>query len=147
MKLTDWFNQVFKDKTGNIYVQLIRYVFAGGTAFILDTGVMILLKEVFHVYYLYASIIGFIVGLIFTYMLSILWIFDERRLKSRWNEILIFALIGIVGIGLTWFFMRFFTEFLFTHYVVSKVLTTIIVSLWNFAAKKVLLFTKKKNLI
>lgn len=143
MKWKEQLNQIFKGKTGNVYVQLFRYLLSGGTAFLMDVGLMILLKEVFGVHYLTASIIGFIVGLIFTYLLSIYWIFDERRLKNRLNELIIFALIGIVGIGLTWFFMKLFTSILLLYYVFSKVLTTVIVSLWNFGAKKLILFTKK----
>lgn len=143
MKWKEQLNQIFKGKTGNVYVQLFRYLLSGGTAFLMDISLMILLKEVFGVHYLTASIIGFIVGLIFTYLLSIYWIFDERRLKNRLNELIIFALIGIVGIGLTWFFMKLFTSILLLYYVFSKVLTTVIVSLWNFGAKKLILFTKK----
>lgn len=143
MELKEQFNQVLKGKTGNTYIQLFRYLLSGGTAFIIDIGVMVLLKEVLGVNYLLASVIGFIVGLIFTYILSIRWIFNERRLANRWNELVIFALIGVVGIGLTWIFMKIFTEILLIYYVISKVLTTIIVSLWNFTAKKLILFTKK----
>lgn len=143
MKWKEQLNQIFKGKTGNVYVQLFRYLLSGGTAFLMDISLMILLKEVFGVHYLAASIIGFIVGLIFTYILSIRWIFDERRLANKWNELAIFALIGVVGIGLTWFFMKLFTSILLLYYVFSKVLTTVIVSLWNFGAKKLILFTKK----
>lgn len=143
MKWKEQLNQIFKGKTGNVYVQLFRYLLSGGTAFLMDVGLMILLKEVFGVHYLTASIIGFIVGLIFTYILSIRWIFDERRLANKWNELVVFALIGVVGIGLTWFFMKLFTSILLLYYVFSKVLTTVIVSLWNFGAKKLILFTKK----
>lgn len=143
MELKEQLNQVLKGKTGNTYIQLFRYLLSGGTAFIIDIGVMVSLKEVLGVNYLLASVIGFIVGLIFTYILSIRWIFNERRLANRWNELVIFALIGVVGIGLTWIFMKIFTEALLIYYVISKVLTTIIVSLWNFTAKKLILFTKK----
>ncbi len=143
MNLKEQINQVLKARTGNIYIQLLRYLLSGGTAFLIDTGVMILLKEGLGVNYLPASIIGFTVGLIFTYILSIRWIFDERRLTNRWNELAIFALIGVVGIGLTWFFMKLFTSVFLIYYVISKVFTTVIVSLWNFGAKKLILFTKK----
>ena len=145
MKLTEQIDRVLKAKTGNIYIQLLRYLLSGGTAFLIDTGLMILLKEIVGMNYLPASILGFIAGLIFTYILSIRWIFNERRLTNRWNELAIFALIGVVGIGLTWFFMRLFTGVFLIYYVISKVLTTVIVSLWNFGAKKLILFTKKKN--
>jgi putative flippase GtrA len=145
MKFTEQIDRIFKVKTGNIYVQLLRYLLSGGAAFLIDTGLMILLKEVVGMNYLPASILGFVAGLIFTYILSIRWIFNERRLTSRWNELAIFIWIGVVGIGLTWFFMKLFTGVFLIYYVISKVLTTVIVSLWNFGAKKLILFTKKKN--
>ena len=107
---------------------------------------MILLKEVFGMYYLYASVNSVVIGLIITYLLSIYWIFDQRKLaEKQGQELLIFILIGLVGIGLTWFFMKFFTNTIAIHYVISKIMTTVIVSLWNFTAKKILLFTNKKN--
>lgn len=146
MALNDWFNKILKEKSGNLYIQIFRYLISGGTAFLIDTLVMILLKEVFGMYFLYASIISFVIGLIFTYLLSIYWVFDSRRLKeNQFRELIIFALIGLVGIVLTWVFMKLFTDKLALYYVVSKVLTTIIVSIWNFVAKKMLLFTTKKN--
>ncbi|MFV0392458.1 MAG: GtrA family protein [Paludibacteraceae bacterium] len=146
MELNDFLNKILKEKSGNLYVQVFRYLISGGTAFLIDTLTMILLKEVFAMYFLYASIISFIIGLIFTYLLSIYWVFDRRRLKeNQLQELIIFVLIGLVGIVLTWFFMSLFTDKLALYYVVSKVLTTIIVSIWNFVAKKMLLFTTKKN--
>lgn len=146
MAFKDWLNKILKEKNDNIYVQFFRYSISGGTAFLIDTGTMILLKEVFGMYYLYASVISFVIGLIITYLLSIYWIFDQRKLaEKQGQELLIFILIGLVGIGLTWFFMKFFTNTIAIHYVISKIMTTVIVSLWNFTAKKILLFTNKKN--
>lgn len=144
MQIKIWCSKLLKDKTDNVFIQLFRYLISGASAFLIDTGIMILLKETIGMHYLQASIIGFIVGVIYTYMLSISWIFDQRRVPNQWLELFYFSLIAIVGLGLTWFFMKFFTETLFTHYIVSKILTTIIVSLWNFIAKKILLFTNKK---
>ncbi|MDR1543738.1 MAG: GtrA family protein [Prevotellaceae bacterium] len=133
----------YKGKTGDWSIQILRYLAAGSAAFTVDFVFLWLLTDVFDVYYLTSSRISFSVGLIITYLFSIFWVFDKRRLKSRQAEFLIFALIGVVGFVLTDWFMQFFTNLLSVHYLFSKIFTTIIVFVWNFIAKRFILFTKK----
>ena len=135
--------KLVKGKAQNTYIQLFRHSFAGGIAFVVDVSILFLLTEYAHVHYLLSSLIGFSIGLIITYLLSTLWIFDERRTQNKALEMSIFGLIAIVGLSLTWFFMWLFTSFFTLHYILSKILTTAIVFVWNFLAKKGILFTKK----
>lgn len=136
---------LFKAPTSNTYVQLFRYLFAGGLAFVVDVSVLYCLTEFLGLYYLLSSVIGFVIGLIITYVLSVVWIFDERRTEHRLLEMMVFSLIGGVGIALTGLFMWIFTSVVLLHYLYSKGLTTIIVFGWNFLAKKGILFTKRKK--
>ncbi|MBP1677501.1 MAG: polysaccharide synthesis protein GtrA [Bacteroidetes bacterium] len=132
-------------KTGNLYIQLLRYIVAGGIAFAIDVAILWLLTEHLHIYYLVSSTISFIIGLITSYLISILWVFDEKRIKNKTIEIIIFGIIGGVGLILTSFFMWLFTSVLLFYYLYSKIITTVIVFIWNFIAKKKILFTKKMN--
>jgi len=52
----------------------------------------------------------------------------------------IFALVGGIGLGLNEVFLWLFTEMFAYHYLVSKLFSTGFVYLWNFAARKILLF-------
>ena len=130
----------------NIFEQLVRYCFSGGLAFVVDFGVLWLVTEIGHLHYLIGAFCGYTIGLIITYLLSIKWIFSERKLNSQSAEFIIFTIIGLCGLLLTQGCMYVFTEFMFgvEHYLYSKLLTTVIVSLFNFALKKILLFTRKK---
>jgi putative flippase GtrA len=134
--------KLFKEPTKNAFIQLFRYFFSGGIAFVVDISILFLLTEYLGVHYLLAASLGFSVGLIITYLLSIHWIFDERRIDKKTLEISIFAIIGLVGLVLTSGFMWLFTSVLLLHYLLSKILTTGIVMCWNFVAKKFILFTK-----
>ena len=129
-----------KQPSSNIFIQLVRYCLSGGVAFAVDFGIMILLREVAHLPEVVSGTISFGIGLIITYLLSILWIFDKRRMKRQWLEFLTFAIIGAIGLMLTYYLMSFFINRYATHYMVAKILTTIIVTLWNFIAKKLILF-------
>ena len=139
----------YTGKSGNLFIQIIRYLIAGGVAFAVDFALLYLLTDFFDFHYLTSSRISFSIGLIITYLFSIFWIFDKRRINNRKIEFLIFAIIGIVGFVLTDLFMKFFTENLFQKfeysYLFSKILTTIIIFVWNFTAKRFILFTEKKR--
>ena len=137
--------KLVKGKTDNIFIQLFRHTFAGGIAFLVDFSLLYCLTEYLNVHYLISSLISFFVGLIITYVSSILWVFNERSTNDRRIELIIFGTIGLVGLGLTSLFMWLFTSVLSQHYLFSKILTTVIVFIWNFIAKKRILFTKKIN--
>ncbi len=138
-------NKIFKEPTDNLFIQIFRYLFSGGVAFIVDFSLLYILTDVCGVYYLLSTIISFIIGLIITYLFSISWVFNQRKLNNRLFEILIFSIIGGIGLLLTTFFIWLFTDILHVHYLISKIVTTIIVFVWNFIAKKYILFTKKEK--
>jgi len=135
---------LFKGKTNNSFLQFFRYTFVGGFAFLVDFGLLILLTEYFHLYYLISAGIGFVFGLIVNYYLSVNWVFNNRVVENRLFEFLVFTLIGIVGLCLNELFLWLFTDKLLFHYILSKAITTFIVYFWNFFARKFLLFNQQK---
>lgn len=137
--------KIIAGKTNNTYIQLLRYLFAGSVAFGIDMGILWFLTDIAHIYFMISSTISFLVGLIVSYLMSIFWVFDEKRIEKKTVELTIFAAIGGVGLVLTSSFMWLFTSVLFVYYIYSKILTTGIVFIWNFIAKKKILFTKKMN--
>lgn len=138
-------NSLLKDPTGNVVVQALRYAVSGGVAFVADFLLLYVLTDCAHVHYLLSAILSFCVGLLITYLLSVYWIFDKRRFDSRVPEIIIFVLIGLVGLLITALFMWLFTDLLQIHYLLSKVLTTFVSTVWNFLAKKFILFSDRKG--
>ena len=136
---------IFVGKTNSTLLQLFRYTFVGGFAFIVDFGTLYILTEYFKVYYLVSAGVAFIFGLIINYFLSVKWVFNTRIMENRWLEFLLFTLIGIIGLGLNELFMWIFTDILVIYYLLSKIITTVIVYFWNFFARKILLFKKQES--
>lgn len=122
--------------------ELIRYVYAGGIAFVLDFLVMMVLYKVFGVYYLTATAIGLIVGLFTTYLLSIKWVFNNRAMSNRTTELSIFLLIGSIGFLIHEYVIWVSVEALLINVPISKIIATAVVFFWNFTARKVILFKK-----
>ena len=58
-----------------------------------------------------------------------------------WQEFLVFAVIGVIGLALNEAIMYVGTDLMSLHYMVSKLISTGIVFFWNFFARKVLVFS------
>jgi putative flippase GtrA len=126
------------DKTST---QFLRYIFVGGIAYAVDFGSLFFLTEVIKIHYLISAAIAFILGLLTNYTLSIFWVFARRALTNKQMEFLIFAVIGLVGLGLNEGIIWFFTDLVHFHYLISKVFSAIVVFSWNFFARKRILFS------
>ena len=88
-----------------------------------------------------AATCGFLVGLVFVYISSNKWVFDTRKMKhNRVQEFAVFALIGLIGLGLTNLFMWGLVDGLGVHPLVSKLFTTGAVLIWNYGARKIILY-------
>lgn len=119
----------------------LRYLVAGGVGFLVDYGTLALCYTVFGWHYLLAAALGFSAGLIFVYWASNVWVFNVRKWeRHRLTEFSIFTLIGLIGLLLTMGCMWFFVELLFLSPLVAKLVTTALVLLWNYGARKVILY-------
>lgn len=132
--------KLFKDDTEKTLIQLFRYIFVGGAAFLVDIGSLYILTSFVGIYYLISAAIAFILGLIANYILSIGWVFNNRTLNSAKLEFGVFALIGVVGLGFNEVLIWFFTEDIHIFYLISKVMAAILILFWNFFARKFTLF-------
>jgi len=144
MSLKETVFRILRDPSGELWVQIFRYFVSGGVAFVVDTGLLTLLTELFgeELLLLWTGI-SFAVGLLVTYLFSILWVFDNRSLKNRTAELIIFVTIGAVGLAFTELLMHLLAENAGLHYLLAKCITTVVVFVWNFAAKKTILFRSK----
>lgn len=153
MKLKD----LFVGETNQGTVQFFRYFFVGGLAFVADYGTMALLVEVFSCDELIAGAAAFILGLIVNYLLSTFWVFRHSRVGNKAAEFLLFALIGVIGLGINEAIIWLFRDVLAArhlfgdliaadkYYLVGKLVSTVVVFLWNFFARKFFLFDSSKS--
>lgn len=131
---------LFKRSTDKTWIQFFRYILVGGAAFLVDFGSLYILTDFFTIYYLISAAIAFILGLITNYLLSISWVFNRRTFYNKPFEFGVFAMIGIIGLILNEVFIWVFTAELGFYYLISKILSAIIILFWNFFARKFTLF-------
>lgn len=121
-------------------VQFARYVVVGGAAFVVDFGTLALLHRVVGVHYLLSAAVGFTVGLVVNYLVSVRWVFTVRRVQRRSVELSVYALVGVVGLLLNQLTIGALTAGLGLDPLVSKLVAGAVVLAWNFGARKLALF-------
>jgi putative flippase GtrA len=126
--------------------QLLRYFLVGGIAFIADISMLYLLTEFAGCYYLVAAGFAFLLGLTINYLLSVYWVFDYRAVSNRMLEFLIFTAIGLVGLVMNEAILYVLTEKLAVYYVFSKVFSTLVIFIFNFGMRKIMLFSRQRAL-
>ncbi len=130
--------------------EFLRYAVVGGLAFLVDIGVLYLCKE--HLlnsvpYTLYISTaIGFLAGLTTNYLLCLKYVFLSAKGTSQGRthkDRLIFVVIGVVGLAMNEAGMKLGVEVIRINYLIVKIVVTGIVLVWNYLARKFLIFNTK----
>lgn len=135
---------LFTHKSNRLYIQFIRYLFAGSIAYVFDFLLLLSITEILTIHYLVSAAIAFLIGLTINYALCITWVFASRSFSSNSLEFGIFSLIGIIGLLINEVFIWFLTDIFAFHYLLSKLCATVFVLIWNFSARRYVLFRTSK---
>ena len=142
-----------RERLTALAAEFLRYVLVGGIAFVADWGTLVIFRE-----YLLnggsswelalCTALGFVTGLVVNYVLSVLFVFRKADNKSSGKSagaFVVFALVGIVGLGLTELVMYIGVYLLKWNYKLTKVLVAGAVLVWNYLGRKILVFGKTKR--
>lgn len=135
-------NKLFKEPTDNFIIQLFRYVFVGGTAFVVDLFFLYFFSDICGIYYLVSAIFSFIISVMVNYFMSIKWVFNQTNIENKFFEFNMFLLISTIGLVFTEILLYFFTDIVGIYYLFSKIISAIIVLFWNFLARRVMFYGK-----
>lgn len=136
------YKELFKQPTDNIFIQLFRYIFVGGTAFIVDFFFLYFFSDILGIYYLISAVFSFIISVLVNYIMSTKWVFNPDNIENKVLEFNIFILISSIGLVFTEILLYIFTDIMGIYYLLSKIISAIIVLFWNFLARRVMFYGK-----
>ncbi len=123
-------------------LQLIRFAIVGVIAAIVDVGVLVTLKELLYVDVLLSAAISFCVSVTVNYFLSMTFVF-KRKKQSKLKEFIIFVFLSIGGLCLNQFVLWIGIRYTPIHYLIIKFLAMVIVPIYNFITRKIILESKE----
>jgi len=135
-----------------LILEFLRYIAVGGVAFVADTGVMTLCKELFFkenctAFQMAICVTaGFITGLICNYILSSIFVFISKEQKEKSRSVrafLIYAAVGVTGYILTQIGMWIGVMIVGSDglwYVLIKCFVAALVTIWNYVGRKIFVY-------
>jgi len=122
--------------------EFFRYFFVSLLAFILDLGAFSASFRIFGLPWAAAATLGFLVGLLVAYVLSVQFVFKSRKLRQAPAvELLTFSLVGLGGLGVTQLVLWVGIERLNANPEISKFCAAGVTFLFNFVVRKLILFS------
>lgn len=116
--------------------QFGKFAAVGITSLAVDYILLLMLVELLHVDFLIATSASFLASVVVNYFLSMRYVFSRRDDLSRKREFTIFAVLSAVGLGLNDLFMFVGVAVLSIGYQVMKLISTFMVTWYNFFSRR-----------
>jgi len=128
--------------TASSLFEFARYFFCSGLALAIDLALYLIALEMGQPVPA-AAALGFGAGLLLSYTLSVRWVFANRRLVDRRQELLVFCAVGVAGLLLTQMLLWLLVQRADMRPEWAKLPTAVMVFLFNFGMRKVWLFSSR----
>ncbi|EGX67350.1 GtrA family protein [Collinsella tanakaei] len=116
--------------------QFGKFAIVGLTSLAVDYALLMFLVEACEADLFFSTTVSFIVSVIISYVLSMRYVFDHREGMSRKREFTIFAILSAVGLGLNDLYMFVGVTMLNIGYQAMKLISTFLVTWYNFFSRK-----------
>lgn len=113
--------------------RILKFSTVGMSGFIVNMGVLFLLSEFLHIFYIVSSIIAIEISIITNFFLNDLWTWSDREKKSWFNRIIQYHIsVGVTAILINWVLLILLTEFFGIYYLISNFIGISAGTLFNF---------------
>lgn len=119
-------------------MELVRFGVTGGVCFLVEFAALTLLVELLHMPVLWATALAFLISVIVNYALCVKWVFTGAKGGSG-RVRLQFLMTSGMGLGLNELLMWLMNIRLGVQYQLAKVIATLMVMIWNYVTKRLVL--------
>ena len=112
--------------------KLGRFVISGGIGAGVNIGILFLLTHVFDVWYLFSSILAFILAVFVSFICQKFWTFKNTATTQIHYQLVWY--FGIAGINLIFntLIMYLCVDGLGLHYIVGQVIASLLIAIWSY---------------
>jgi putative flippase GtrA len=129
----------------HLFRQFSSFAVVGAIATSVHYVTLIVLVEIFGAFPVPAALAGYCVGGTVSYLLNRRHVF--RSNVPHEEAVTRFAIVAMVGFGLTYLFMSLLIQKAHVPYILAQMVTTGIVLFWNFAAHKMWTFRTRTETV
>lgn len=119
--------------------QIFRFIIVGGIATVIDFVFLYIFKEFFNFNVIISNTLSFIISVIYNYIASIKWVFDVNENKNNKIQFILFIILSVIGLLINNVILYLLTDRLNIYYLISKIIATLFVMVFNFITRKMFL--------
>lgn len=120
----------------HLLVQIFKFGIVGVVATLIDFIFLYLFKDALNLPLLLANTLSFVISVVYNYWASLTFVFDVNKEKSKKRNFIIFVVCSFIGLLLNDLMVYVITDKLGVYYMISKVIATIFVMVFNFITRK-----------
>lgn len=117
-------------------LQYVKFAIVGVTSLIVDYAGMVFLTEGTDLGYFKACAFSYTLSIFVNYVLSMKYVFHSREDMSKVKEAGIFFVLSLLGLLMNQVVMWFMVEGVGIFYGMAKLLSTLIVTNYNYISRK-----------
>lgn len=130
------FHLKVSDNTEELLVQIFRFGIVGVVATIIDFIFLYLFRELCHLPIILSNTLSFTIAVLYNYWASLTFVFNIDQNKDKRKRFVIFIVCSVIGLILNDIIVWCVTDIMGIYYLISKVMATLIVMVFNFVTRK-----------
>lgn len=127
------------EKMEKLFIQIFKFGIVGVVATIIDFFFLYIFKEFLHLPVIVSNTLSFCISVVYNYWASVKWVFNVNEEKSKKKNFITFIIFSVIGLLLNDLIMWITTDKLNIYYMMSKLIATLIVMVFNFITRKIFL--------
>jgi putative flippase GtrA len=124
--------------------KLLQYFVVGGSSAILDFLIFYILTSFIQIHWSISALISFSIATALNYYLCISFVFVQSSRFKKHQEVILVYFVSGIGLTLNLLCLYLLIELLNTHLLISKIVATGSVFIWNFLIRNNFIFKPRK---
>lgn len=123
----------------DLFIQIFKFFIVGVIATIIDFGFLYIFKEFVKLPLILSNTLSFCISVIYNYIASVKWVFNVNKEKDPKRNFILFIIFSVIGLILNDLILHVTTNTFKIFYMLSKIIATAIVMVFNFITRKIFL--------
>lgn len=120
--------------------RIVRYLFGGGIAAVVNLALLTLFVEAFHMWYVSGAALAMTFSLILSFVIQKFFVFENGICEDDTRQVGWFFAISLFNIGLNALLIWIFVDILGAHYLIGQILSAALIAIESYFAYKYLVF-------
>ena len=118
----------------------IKYLIAGGTAFLVNVMFLYLFTDIIGLYYLVSTALSFTISFVVSFSMQKFWTFRDNSLDNVRKQLASYLIVGLMNLGLNIGLMYVFVDLFGVWYVLAQVFSAGMIAVESYLIYNFIIF-------